>query len=139
MNFYMPQRFSGGPGMGGFPRPQAPWQMPYGSGAPAGLGMPKPSPLAPPVSLGGFNGGMGIPRPQPMPQFGGPVEGGMQGVFHPGGGAGVPLSALRQYKNGTPYVPRTGPAIVHEGEMIIPANKAKKVRKVALSSLLKLK
>jgi hypothetical protein len=77
------------------------------------------------------------PRPAPGVQM--PI-----GYGAPQQGMGMPLSGLRQpmmasYKNGTPYVPRTGPAMLHEGEMIVPAPKAKKIRKVALSSLLRLK
>ncbi len=131
MNFMMlpPNRFQGGgPGMGGM------FQMPQFQG---GISRPQPPVQAP---FGG--GGMGIPRPAPpvqMPMQGyGGGFGGSQ--FQPGGGSGmVPLSAMRQYKNGTPYVPRTGPAILHEGEAVISAPKAKKMRKVALSSLLRLK
>lgn len=97
------------------------------------MGAPKPMP-GPQMPFGGPSS-LGMPRPQAPVQFGG---GDMGQMWHPGGG-GVPLSGLRSYKYGTPYVPETGPAMLHSGEMVIPANKAKKLRKVPLSSLLKLK
>lgn len=90
---------------------------------------------------------MPLPR---APQFGGgygaqaPVMGGQQ-MYHPQmpmpnyGGPSMPLSGLRSYKKGTGYVPFTGPALLHQGEAVIPAPKAKKMRKVPLSSLLRLK
>jgi hypothetical protein len=101
-----------------------------------------------------------MPHPQPMggmegggfqlPQFGGygggqmpnrmPLGGLGGGYSQPqpgGGGMGVPLSGMRSYKYGTPRVPRTGPAMLHAGEMVIPAKKAAKMRKVPLSALLK--
>lgn len=40
----------------------------------------------------------------------------------PSGVGGLLGSFLPQFATGTPYVPRTGPAIVHQGERIIPAN-----------------
>jgi hypothetical protein len=30
---------------------------------------------------------------------------------------------MREYKKGTPYVEKTGPAVVHKGEAVVPANK----------------
>lgn len=95
--------------------------------------------------LGGMRGGSGaIMGGQQMynPQQFAPRPSPFSGVQ--GQQMGMPLSGLRQmgmpsYKNGTPFVPRTGPAIVHQGEMIVPAPKAKKMRKVALSSLLRLR
>lgn len=100
--------------------------------------------------LGGMRGGYGsgaimggqqMYNPQQFAPRPSPFSGVMQGQQPQ---MGMPLSGLRQmgmpsYKNGTPFVPRTGPAIVHQGEMIVPAPKAKKMRKVALSSLLRLK
>lgn len=41
------------------------------------------------------------------------------------GGGGLPLPL---YEKGTDYVPRTGPAIVHQGEMVIPRRTADKIR-----------
>ena len=46
-----------------------------------------------------------------------------------GGGASTPVGrGMPAYAEGTPYVPRTGVALVHKGEMIIPASEAKKMR-----------
>jgi hypothetical protein len=44
-------------------------------------------------------------------------------LFGGGGGAGLPM-----YEKGTDYVPRTGQAIVHEGEMVVPRRTADKIR-----------
>lgn len=46
-----------------------------------------------------------------------------------GGGASTPVGrGMPAYAEGTPYVPRTGVALIHKGEMIIPASEAKKMR-----------
>lgn len=45
-----------------------------------------------------------------------------------GGGAGGRSFALTPYATGTDYVPRTGPALLHKGEMVIPARQAERIR-----------
>lgn len=125
MNYFMPPRMPT-PGLG-----MQQFQLP---------GQLASRPVAPNhMPLGGFGGGF---EGSPWGSYGGQQMPKPFGGFG-GYGGGVPLSGLRRgmasYKNGTPYVPRTGPAILHEGEAVIPAAKAKKMRKVPLSSLLRLK
>jgi len=45
-----------------------------------------------------------------------------------GGPGESPSGGMPAYAEGTPYVPRTGVALVHKGEMIIPASEAQKMR-----------
>lgn len=109
-----------------------------------GFGGFRPPPMAPATQIPLSQFGMNQYLPQ-MPQTARPVSGlqqmgsgadGMQPLASLGGPQhfGMP-----SYKYGTNYVPKTGPAMIHRGEMIIPAEKAKKVRKVPLSSLMRLK
>ena len=57
-------------------------------------------------------------------------------VREEGGGGPLPSAVdimtdeqLAEYQRGTWYVPRTGPAILHEGEMVIPADLAEEIRR----------
>lgn len=135
MNFFMPQRMQRP-----MPRPQ------FG-----GMGFPQ-RPMAP-VQLSGLAGQMGGIQAMPgaMQAMTQAAPAGVQS-FNPGpspagvqmGGEMAPMpmggpqrSAMPSYKWGTDYVPQTGPAMIHQGEMIIPAPKAKKLR--PLSSLMRMK
>lgn len=67
--------------------------------------------------LGGGSGGGGLDRYRPLPaDVAGPVD-----TSGAGGFIGKLLSLLPSFDVGTDYVPRTGPAIVHQGERIVPA------------------
>lgn len=49
-------------------------------------------------------------------------------IFGGGGGGGGLLGSLIGFETGTTYVPRTGPYIVHEGEMVIPKEASDQIR-----------
>lgn len=131
MNFFLPNRLPRG-GMG------------YGGGM-GGFGG-RPAPMAPATQMPLSQFGMNQYLPQ-MPMTARPMSGlqqmgsgadGMQPLASLGGG-GPQHMGMPSYKYGTSYVPKTGPAMLHAGEMVIPAPKAKKIRKVPLSSLMRLK
>lgn len=43
--------------------------------------------------------------------------------------------AMSAYKHGTSYVPKTGPAVLHKGEAVLPKESADKIRSVLAQSL----
>lgn len=56
---------------------------------------------------------------------GGGAAGASWESMHLGGEAASAFGEMSFYQHGTPYVPETGPAILHKGEAVIPANKNK--------------
>jgi hypothetical protein len=121
MNFFLPQRMAAPPTVGNqfsFRSPQMPASPQFG-------GMPAQMP--PMQQFGGF-------RPQAPVQS---PYGGFGQQFGAGGGGGMmSLNRLASYKYGTPYVPRTAPAMLHEGERVISAPMNKKLKKIKLNTLL---